>query len=173
MLERVMGRQAPPPPANVPALEPDIRGAKTIREQLDKHRHDQNCALCHAKIDPPGFALENYDVIGGWRERDRALPAAGSGSKRWIAGPAVDPSSSLGEGKGFRDIAGFKRLLLAQQEQIAAALVGKLVVYSTGASISFSDRAEIEAIVECAKPKAYGLRTLVHEVVASPLFLNK
>ena len=71
VLDRILGQPAPPPPANVPAIEPDIRGATTIREQLAKHRATENCAGCHSRIDPPGFALENYDVIGGWRERYR------------------------------------------------------------------------------------------------------
>ena len=71
---QIVGEPPAPPPANVPAVEPDIRGAVTIREQLSKHRSDKTCAACHAKIDPPGFALESFDVIGGWRE---ALSLAG------------------------------------------------------------------------------------------------
>ena len=77
VLDRIMGVPPPPPPKNVGAIEPDIRGAKTIREQLDMHRHVEACATCHTKIDPPGFALENYDVIGGWRDRYRVLPTRG------------------------------------------------------------------------------------------------
>ena len=63
----------PPPPPNLPAIEPDIRGATTIREQLEKHRTLETCNACHANIDPPGFALENFDVMGGWRDRYRAV----------------------------------------------------------------------------------------------------
>ncbi len=72
VMERILGLPVPPPPPGVPAVEPDIRGATTIREQLAKHRNSESCAGCHAKIDPPGFALESFDVIGGWRERYRA-----------------------------------------------------------------------------------------------------
>src|SRR6202012_669067 len=85
VLDRILAQPAPPPPANVPAIEPDIRGAKTIREQLTKHRATENCAGCHSRIDPPGFALENYDVIGGWRDR-----------YRFVAGPKERVNNRVG-----------------------------------------------------------------------------
>ena len=71
VLDRILGTPPPKPPENIAALEPDIRGATTIREQLAKHRQIESCASCHVKIDPPGFALESFDVIGGWRDRYR------------------------------------------------------------------------------------------------------
>ena len=71
VMERILGTPPPKPPDDVPAIEPDMRGATTIREQLAKHRQVASCATCHAKIDPPGFALESFDVIGGWRENYR------------------------------------------------------------------------------------------------------
>src|SRR5262249_1210504 len=67
VLDRILGTPPPPPPGDVPGIVPDIRGAVTIRDQLAKHRQVASCAVCHVKIDPPGFALENFDVIGGWR----------------------------------------------------------------------------------------------------------
>jgi hypothetical protein len=70
--ERILGYQIPPPPP-VPAVEPDIRGAVTLRQQLEKHRSDASCASCHSKMDPPGFALESFDIMGGWRDRYRAV----------------------------------------------------------------------------------------------------
>src|SRR6185295_4487116 len=87
--ERILGFEIPPPHASVPAVEPDVRGATTIREQLDKHRADESCAACHRNIDPPGFALESFDVLGGYRERYRAIaskgqtPAVGFGKNGW------------------------------------------------------------------------------------------
>src|SRR5258706_9059330 len=72
IMERILGQKPPPPPPSVPAIEPDIRGAVTIRQQLDKHRSLETCSACHAKIDPAGFALENFDVMGGWRDRYRS-----------------------------------------------------------------------------------------------------
>ena len=86
--ERILGQPVPPPPPAVPAVEPDIRGATTIREQLDKHRTQATCSACHARIDPPGFALESFDVFGGWRDHYRAL---GDGEK---VGPASARTAS-------------------------------------------------------------------------------
>src|SRR6266403_5037373 len=94
-MERILGTPPPRPPADVPSIEPDIRGATTIREQLAKHRQIASCASCHNKIDPPGFALENFDVIGGWREQYRTIgkgdPVVVDGKRmRYKKGPAVD-----------------------------------------------------------------------------------
>lgn len=186
VLDRIMGRPVPPPPPNVPAVEPDIRGATTIREQLAKHRATENCAGCHAKIDPPGFALENYDVIGGWRERYRVV----ADRKNWVnnrvgpltkylaayqygEGRPVEAGDSLPDGRQFTDLAEFKQLLLAHPEQIARNVTEKLVTYATGHPVSFGDHRTITQIVADAKSSDYGLRSLIHSVVASDLFRNK
>ncbi len=171
-MERIMGEHVAPPPPNVPAIEPDIRGATNIRDQLDKHRNNKSCAVCHVKIDPPGFALESYDVIGGWRERYRAK-GGGKGGKRWRPGQPVDPSYTLPDGRSFKDIAGFKKLLLAEPDKLARNMAEKLVTYATGRGISFADREEIENIVEQVRAKNFGLRSLVHAVAASSLFQCK
>jgi hypothetical protein len=181
IMERVLGQKPPPPPPSVPAVEPDIRGATTIREQLAKHRTLETCNVCHAKIDPAGFALENFDVMGGWRERYRAMgegaPEKGlakSGQKfAFHLGPAVDASGELPDGRKFSDIRELKRLLLANEKQIARNLAQQLTVYATGAPVRFSDRAGIDRILERASGKDYGVKTLVHELVQSELFLNK
>jgi len=180
--ERIMGLDVPPPPPVVPAVEVDIRGAVTIRQQLDKHRADQTCAACHAKIDPPGFALESFDVMGGWRDRYRATAEDGDaetgfGKNGWplnyrYALP-VDASGQLPDGRTFKDIRDFKRLLLADETQIARNVARQLAVYATGAPIRFADRAAIERILQGARPRQYGVRTLVHQIVESELFLNK
>jgi hypothetical protein len=86
--ERILGNHIPPPPPGVPAIEPDIRGATSIRDQLDKHRNNESCASCHQTIDPPGFALENYDPVGVWR----------SGYGKGGRGAKVDPSGTTPEG---------------------------------------------------------------------------
>jgi hypothetical protein len=169
MLDRIMGQTVPPPPPNVPAIEPDIRGAKSIRDQLDKHRTQEACAACHVKIDPPGFALENYDVIGGWRQNYRAANEKGEQKQ----GPKVDPSYTLEDGTRFSDITDFKKLLLNKPDQLARNLTRQLVTYSTGASPTFADRENIETIVNNSKAKNYGVRTLIHEIVKSPIFQNK
>ena len=180
VLDRILGKPAPPPPANVGAIEPDIRGATTIREQLGKHRQTEACAVCHEKIDPPGFALENYDVIGGWREHYRALKTEARANLvvfgRPVAygdGPAVDASSSLSDGRSFTDLAQFKQILLADPDQIARALTQKLLIYATGHGLEYHDRAAVEGIVAQSRAGGYGLRSLIHSVVQSQTFQVK
>ena len=178
VLDRILGTPPPKPPADVPAVEPDIRGATTMREQLAKHRKIASCATCHAKIDPPGFALESYDVIGGWRENYRTTghgEAVTLDGRRmhYLKGPKVDPADLLPDGRRFRNIDEFKKLLLEDKDQLARALTEKLLTYATGAAPETADKAEIEAIIRKIKDKNYGLRRLVHEIVQSKLFQNK
>jgi hypothetical protein len=182
IMERVVGFDMPPPPAAVPAVEPDIRGAVTIRQQLDKHRADESCAVCHRKIDPPGFALESFDVMGAWRDRYRATatdvaPVHGFGKNGWpyafyMALP-VDASGELNDGRAFKDVRDFKQLLLKDETQIARNLARQLSIFATGAPVRFSDRAKIDQIVERTRGTQYGVRSLVAEIVQSDLFLNK
>jgi hypothetical protein len=182
IMERVIGYDMPPPPAAVPAVEPDIRGAVTIRQQLDKHRADEACAMCHRKIDPPGFALESFDVMGAWRDRYRAeskeaSPAIGFGKNGWPfafhhAQP-VDPSGEMPGGKTFKDVREFKKLLLEDETQIARNLARQLSVFATGAPVRFSDRAKIDQIVAATKSSQYGVRSLIDELIQSDLFRSK
>jgi hypothetical protein len=179
--ERILGYITPPPPP-VPAVEPDIRGAVTIRQQLEKHRADPSCASCHSKMDPPGLALESFDVMGGWRDRYRAAkegvaPASGIGMDGqrfafYYALP-VDCSGELPDGQAFRDVRDLKRLLLEDPTPIARNLVRQLAVYATGAPVRFSDREQIERILERTKASQHGVRSIVHELVQSELFLTK
>jgi hypothetical protein len=176
VLERILGTPPPKPPADVEAIEPDIRGATTIREQLAKHRNDATCASCHSKIDPPGFALESFDVIGGWRDHYRATgePKEVNGRKvRMWQGPGVDPADVTPDGRKFRDIDEYKKLLLEDKDQLAAALTEKLLTYSTGAAPAKADKPQIKAIVAKAREKNYGFKSLIHEVVQSPMFQSK
>ncbi|MDX2033307.1 MAG: DUF1592 domain-containing protein [Blastocatellia bacterium] len=181
IMERILGRPVPPPPAAVPAVEPDTRGATTIRAQLDKHRTQPSCNACHAKIDPAGFALENFDVFGGWRDRYRALgegekaPGIGKNGQRFafrLAQP-VDPAGTLPDGRRFQDVRELKRLLLEDERQIARNLAGQLVVFGTGAPVRFGDRPKIEAILDRAAPKGYGVRSLIQTIIESEIFRNK
>ena len=135
--ERILGLETPPPPPTVKAVEPDIRGAVTIRQQLEKHRADASCASCHSKMDPPGFALESFDVMGGYRERYRAVsekvpPVKGFG----LNGQAfafhyalpVDSAGALPDGRPFKDVRELKRLLVrgraADREEPGPAVDG-------------------------------------------------
>lgn len=171
VLNKIMGQPSPPPPPGVPAVEPDIRGATTIRAQLDKHRADESCARCHVRIDPPGFAMEAFDPIGGQRDRYRSL---GEGEKvkdkRYRLGLKVETDGVTPEGQSFTDFIEFRKLLLAQQDRVARAIAQKLLVYATGRPVNVSDRTAIDTIVETAKKKDLGLRTMIHAVVDSEEF---
>jgi mono/diheme cytochrome c family protein len=180
VMDRILGMPPPKPPADVPSIEPDIRGATTIREQLAKHRQIASCATCHSKIDPPGFALESFDVIGGWREQYRTT---GNGDRKDVIvegrrmpyrlGANVDPADVMPDGSKFANIDEFKQLLLKDKDQLARALAEKLLTYATGAAPDSVDRPEIEGIVKKVREKNYGFRTLVHEIVQSKLFQTK
>lgn len=178
VLDRILGTPPPKPTVDVEAIEPDIRGATTIRDQLAKHRQVVACASCHAKIDPPGFALENFDVIGGWRENYRSIgrgePAIVDGQRMpYRKGPIVDASDVLSDGRRFQNIDEYKQLVLADKDQLARSLTMKFVEYATGAAPTTIDESEVENIVGKVRDKGYGLRSLVHEVVQSSLFLRK
>ncbi len=181
VMKRLLGKPPLPPPADAGTIEPDTRGATTIREQLAKHRNSETCASCHRSIDPPGFALESFDVIGGWRDRYRSQEKGDSPNRKlngrniweYKLGLPVDASGELSDGRKFQDIAQFKKLLLGESDQVLKNVTEKLLIYSTGAGIRFADRTEVARLTASVKAKSSGLRTLVHEVVESPLFLNK
>jgi hypothetical protein len=177
--ERILGIHPLPPPPGVAAIEPDIRGATTIREQLAKHRSTPDCMSCHKVIDPPGFALETFDVIGGWREFYRVPTSTGQiieiqpSKKRVHRGPAVEAGYTMPDGRTFADAREYKNLLLEDKDGLARALTGKLLTYATGARVQFADRDDVEAIVKSVRAENYGLRTLIHRLVDSRPFLNK
>ena len=146
IMERILGTPPEPPPENVAGLVPDTRGATTIREQLAKHRNIDTCASCHEEIDPLGFGLENFDVIGGYRERYRlsgwardAEQIVVSGRKIYL-GKKVDSADVLFDGRKFQNIDEFKKLLLADKDQIARALAERLLTYATGAAPKSADQ---------------------------------
>jgi hypothetical protein len=180
--ERILGIETRPPPPTVKAVEPDIRGAVTIRQQLAKHRDNPTCAACHTKMDPPGFALESFDVMGAHRVKYRAVaenvkPEPGFGMNgqafAFHYGPPVDAAGEVPDGRTFRDVKEFKRLILADDVSIARNLARQLVVFATGAPVRFTDREELERILERARTRNYGVRTLVEEIVRSEMFQTK
>jgi hypothetical protein len=182
VLERFLGIEPELPPKDVPAVEPDIRGTTTIREQLARHRDQAACAACHARLDPPGFALETYDVTGRWRTHYRALPPEaadkvvnipGSDVRYYVPGPVVDPSYALADGRQFADIDGFKKLMLTDKRQVARTVVAKFVAQLTGAEVEFADREVVEEILDRTREDGYGVRSLLEEVVQSRLFTHK
>ena len=176
VMREILGQPPEPPPPDVPAVEPDLNGTTTIREQLKQHRNNPACASCHARIDPPGFALESYDVIGGLRTRYRSLGEGEPTKSRdgrnvaYLLGPPVDPAGQLADGRRFENITELKRLLLANPDRIARNIIEQLLTYATGAEIRFSDRREVDKIVAHARANHFGLRSIMHAVVQSSLF---
>jgi len=179
--ERILGEEVPPPPPAVPAVEPDTAGATTIRELLIRHQADAACATCHRSIDPPGYALESFDVIGGWRERYRsrrrgvaATELLFDGSQpRFRLAAAIDASGTMPDGESFDGFEAFREILASQPERLARAFVTQMVMYATGAEPTFADRAEIDRIVVAAADTGHGIRSLIHKIARSRLFLEK
>jgi hypothetical protein len=158
-LEKVLGYTPPPPPDDVPEIEPDIRGALTVREELVRHRSIATCAECHRKIDPLGFALENFDPIGAWRtEYGKKLP--------------VDASGKLPSGEAFDDIRHLRTLLIERHEQFTRSLTEKLMTYAIGRELEIGDRPSIDKILAELNSRKAGLRDLIRLVVMSKSFLN-
>jgi len=180
VLERMLGITPPPPPPAVPGVEPDIRGAQTIRQLLEKHRSMTSCQGCHQKIDPPGFALEQFNPIGGFRDHFRSM---GQGEKvdaliqgrkvRFRKGLPVDASGALPDGTAFSNFDEFKQLLMKDKEQVMHCLTEKLLTFSTGRELGFSDREEVNRMVQRLEKEGEGLKTLIKLVVLSDVFQSK
>jgi Protein of unknown function (DUF1588)/Protein of unknown function (DUF1585)/Protein of unknown function (DUF1592) len=160
LLENILGTPPTPPPPDVPPLDPDVRGAKSIREQLEKHRNVASCYDCHRKIDPLGFALENYDAIGNWRQT-------------YEGQAQIDTAGELPSGQHFSDVEGFKRILVERREQFVAALTSKLLAYATGRRIGPADRLQVQRIVAKLGERGDGMRDLIELVATSEGFLSK
>lgn len=161
--ERLLGVHIPPPPPGVPAIEPDIRGAVSIRDQLAKHRESESCVSCHLTIDPPGFALESFDPIGGWRT------SYGVGGK----GARIDSSGSTREGEAFEGIVAWKAIQRQHDESLARGFVRHFLTYATGAVPRFSDETILDGIVERSAAEKHGVRALVTAALTSDIFLTK
>lgn len=163
ILENLLGTPPSPPPPDVPALEPDIRGATSIRDQLSKHREIATCNECHRKIDPLGFALESFDAVGAFR--DFYLNGKGKPSI------PIDTSGKLPSGEGFEDVRGLKEILLERKDQFVRCLTEKLLMYALGRELTFHDRPQVNGIMEELERRDGGLQDLVELVVTSETFL--
>ncbi|MFM7185445.1 MAG: DUF1588 domain-containing protein [Planctomycetota bacterium] len=158
VLENILGMPSPPPPKNVPALTPDTRGAKTPRELLAAHTQESSCALCHARIDPVGFVLENYDPVGRWRTEWPGTKAA------------IDPSGTLPDGTAVKDPAEFKAWLVANIDIFSTCLAEKLMTYATGRVPNYAEQREIENIVKANREAGQGFKDLVLDLIDSRTF---
>ena len=180
IMDRIMGQPPPPPPPGTPAVEPDIRGAKTIRDLLAAHTKSPSCAACHAKFDPVGLALENFDVLGAWRTRYRGLEQgdrvtgidpAGHDFSYTLAGP-VDAGGKLLDGSAFKDVRELKSLIAADPRQLARNLLHQFTVYATGTPVRFADRPEIETMLNACAANGYRVRDLLQALIQSQIFLG-
>ncbi len=161
VLENVLGTPPQPPPPDIEPLPTDTRDAVTIRERLDLHRRNESCASCHAKIDPMGFAFENFDVVGRWRDRYRGV------------NEPIDTTSITTTGREIADIVDFKKMLKEREHRIVQCLTEKMLTHATGRRLEATDRGEINRIIRDLGKNQNRLRDLVHLVVKSDLFLNK
>ncbi len=166
VMESIFGKSPPPPPANVDPIATNPAAPKaTLREKLEAHIHDANCASCHAKIDPLGLAFENYDAIGRWRTEE---VTDGIG-----ANPKVKASGKLPDGREYQTADDFKKLLLADLDAFNATFIEKLATYGLRRSMSFDDRDDLKAIAAASKAKDYRLRDIVEAFVCSHLFQKR
>ena len=164
VLEKLLNDPSPPPPPNAGDIQPNTAGAKlTVRERLQKHRDEPNCASCHAKLDPYGLALENYDAIGAWREKQNGEGIGGAKA------PVIDASGALKSGRAFKDLQGYKAGLMAEQDKFIRAFTEKLLTYALGRPVGYVDHATLETILK-SEPR---LQSLVQAVVASEPFQTK
>ena len=178
VMKKLMGDPPPAPPKSVPAIQPDIRGATTIRETLAKHTESESCAACHARFDPVGFALENFDVMGAWRDRYRGLERGekitgidpGGHPFTYFIGPQVDSAGTLRSGEMFSDVIELKRILKADPRPLARNLLHQFVFYATGSHVRFSERSDIESILDDCEANGYRVGDLLRATISSDLF---
>jgi hypothetical protein len=158
ILDSILGTPPPPPPPNVPPLEEPKEGAPaaTVRERLTQHRDNPVCASCHSRIDGLGFALENYDVIGRWRDED--------------AGKPIDSSGELNDGTKFKGPAELKSALMNRKDLFIRHLTSKLLGYALGRGLTLKDSCAVDAIVAQVRENNYSARTLIDAIVLSVPF---
>jgi len=166
--ESIFGVTPPPPPANVDPIEPNpVDSPKaTLRMKLDAHKANASCASCHRKIDPLGFAFDNYDAIGRWRTEE--VVPQGKGDN-----PKVDASGKLPDGREFADSIGFKRLLVDELDTFNATFVKKLATYGLRRSLTLDDKTELAKISAAGKAAKHEVRSVVEALVLSDLFRSR
>jgi len=166
--ESIFGKSPPPPPPNVEPLAPtpSEKPKATVRDQLEAHASNPNCASCHRKIDPLGFAFDNFNAIGQWREREVVSEGVGEN-------PKVNASGTLANGKTFSGPAEFKKRLAEDEDPFAEALTHQLATFALRRVMTIDDMPNLHAIAQNAKKDNYRLRSLIEALVLSELFQNR
>lgn len=175
VLENLLGTPPPKPPPDVEPIDPDVRGAKTIKQLMEKHRSVESCADCHSRIDPYGFPLEYFDPVGGYRPtyyRARFWHRKEKRTKYFPAQP-IDGAAELPSGEKFHDPGSLKQSLLVKMDLVSKSLTGKLMTYATGRTMSLQDQEELEEIAKRAIEPGKGFRDLLKEVATSRAFTHR
>jgi hypothetical protein len=161
VLEQILGAPPPPPPPNVPELAEMGKeaAAASLRQRMEQHRRNPACANCHAKMDPIGFALENFDAVGGWRTKDGAFD--------------VDATGEFADGSKFAGPADLKSIVMKRKDEFVRCLAEKLLIYAIGRGLEYYDRPTVEGIVRRLPEGGYKLSTLVGEIVRSDAFRKR
>jgi hypothetical protein len=159
VLEQILGAPPPPPPPDVPELKTDAKAVLTgsLRQRMEEHRVNPACAACHAKMDPIGFAFENFDAVGAFRSKDGQF--------------TIDPSGTLPDGKSFKGPAGLRTILMEKKNQFARCLAEKMMTYALGRGMQYYDRRAINKICAALEKDNYRFSRLVIEIVRSDPFL--
>jgi hypothetical protein len=159
LLDNVLGAPPPPPPPDVPPLPEngDDGQAATVRQRLEEHRRNPVCASCHSRMDPLGFALENFDAIGKWRTTDEG-------------DHAIDANGSLPDGTTLAGAAALREYLLSHREDFAATVASKLMTYALGRGIEYYDLPAVRRIVRGARGSDYRWSAIILEIVRSVPF---
>lgn len=166
--EVVLGKTPPPPPANVPAIEPPTPQSPkaTLRQKIEAHRNDANCAACHAKLDPLGLAWDNYDAIGQWRTHEKIVAGVGND-------PVINAAGEMPDGRAFKDSTEFKQRLLEDRDELARAFIEHLCTYGLRRALSFDDQDDLNAIQAEAKKSQYRIKDIVRAVAMSELMQKR
>lgn len=159
ILENILGTPPPPPPPNVPELEDQKQLTGTLRQRMEQHRANPNCAVCHERMDALGFSFENFDGIGGWRTQDE--------------GRAIDPSGELPGGRKFAGPADLKKVLLADKDLFVRNLAERLLTYGLGRGTEHYDKLTLDEVVTQVKAKEYKFSALVLEIIKSDPFQKR
>jgi len=161
VLENILGTPPPDPPPNVPMLRDDAKAvaAGTLRQRMEQHRKDPNCAVCHKEMDALGFALENFDAVGAWRTKDGNFP--------------IDAAAQLPDGRSFHGPRDLKAVLRGNKEQFTRCLTEKLLTYAMGRGVEPCDRPAVGGIVNAAKAGNYKFSTFVLGIIHSEPFQKR
>jgi hypothetical protein len=168
VVDTLWNEPAKPPPPNAGDLPPVKGKNPTVRQRLEQHRNSAACASCHARLDPFGVALENYDAIGKWRERQN-----GEGFQGDDKSPSLDVSGVLPSGRAFEDLVGYKQALLAEKERFIRGFTQKMLTYALGRSVGATDRETVERVVQQLQRDEYRMQSLLQAVVATEAFRMK